>query len=191
MSVLIRLLVVILSAQSLQCLWAGGNAFAETYGAQSTTSPLFTEQQESTTRSEYNPLAGPNYPIQPNSYFTDDNGNILMMVNVLGEVHKPGQIVVRENADFSTVMALAGGQTERANLKKVVVARQEPDAKGVQSYKINLKEYFKTGNRTDFIALRPNDTIFVPDKKRVGFEKIATVIGTAAAGFSIFAILQD
>ncbi|ABB23636.1 polysaccharide biosynthesis/export family protein [Pelodictyon luteolum] len=191
MSVLRMLLVFMVLVQCVKFSTGGGEANAETYGAQSTTSPLFNEQQESTTRPEYNPLAGPNYPIQPNSYFTDDNGNILMMVNVLGEVHKPGQIVVRENADFSTVVALAGGQTDRANMKKVVVARQEPDAQGKQSYKINLKEYFKTGNRADFITLRPNDTIFIPDKKKVGLEKIATVIGTAAAGFSIFAILQN
>ena len=167
------------------------NGLAETYESQSSLSPWALERQESVARPDYNPLAGPNYPIQPNSYFTDDNGNILMMVNVLGAVHNPGQVVVRENAAFATVMALAGGQTEKANLKKVVVARKEPDAKGQQSFKINLKEYLKTGNRSDFIALRPNDTIFIPDRKAVSFDKLATFIGAAAGGFSIYSIIQD
>jgi len=190
MSKVNRVLVFLLTIQCAHFPGTGTSASAETYGAQSI-SPLYGEQQESATKPDYNPLAGPNYPIQPNSYFTDDNGNILMIVNVLGEVKKPGQIVVRENADFATVVALAGGQTERANMKKVVVARQDPDSKGKQSYKINLKEYLKTGNRSDFITLRPNDTVFVPDKGGVNLQKVASIVGVAVGGFSIYSILQD
>jgi hypothetical protein len=191
MRLLQRMLSGLAVLQCVSFIAAGSTVAADVYGDQSGVTPLFREQQESTTRAEYNPLAGPNYPLHPNSYFTDDNGNILMMVNVLGEVRKPGQVIVRENADFATIMALAGGQTERANLKKVVVARQEPDADGRQSYKINLHEYFKTGDRADFIALRPNDTIFIPDKKGVNLQKVASIVGVAVGGFSIYSILQD
>ncbi|HHE31588.1 MAG TPA: hypothetical protein ENL07_02840, partial [Chlorobaculum parvum] len=56
--------------------------------------------------SSYYPLGGPSYPIAQDSYFTGDYGNILMYVNILGEISRPGQFVVRENVDFSTILAL-------------------------------------------------------------------------------------
>ncbi len=124
----------------------------------------------------YNPLSGPNYPLVQDSYFTDDSGNILMIVNVLGEVNRQGQIVVRENVDFATILALAGGLKSEVNLKKVLVARREPDKNGVQAYVINLKEYYKHGDRSSFIALKPNDTIIFPEKG-FNFEKLTRIVG--------------
>jgi len=112
----------------------------------------------------YRPLPGPSYPIAQNSYFTDDSGNILMFVNILGKVARPGQFVVRENADFSTILALSGGIAEDANLKKVLVVRHEPDNTGKQAYVVNLKSFYKHGDRSGFIALKPNDTIIIPEK---------------------------
>lgn len=112
----------------------------------------------------YNPLGGPGYPLAQDSYFTDDNGNILMIVNVLGAVNRQGQVVVRENADFATILALSGGLSKEANLKKVIVARKMPDQNGILSYIVNIKGYYKKGDRTNFIALKPNDTIIFPEK---------------------------
>lgn len=112
----------------------------------------------------YNPLAGPSYPIAQDSYFTDDSGNILMFVNILGEVARQGQFIVRENADFATVLALSGGLGKEANLKKVLVIRHEPDENGRQAYVVNLKPFYKNGDRSAFIALKPNDTIIIPEK---------------------------
>lgn len=110
------------------------------------------------------------------SYFTDDSGNILMVVNVLGEVNKQGQLVVRENVDFATILALSGGLKSQVNLKKVLVARQEPDKNGVQAYVVDLKEYYKHGDRSAFIALKPNDTIIFPEKG-FNFQKFTSLIG--------------
>jgi len=135
----------------------------------------------------YNPLAGPSYPMAPDSYFTDDFGNILMIVNVLGEVAKPGQFIVRENADFATIFALSGGLKPNANLKSVVVARREPDKNGRQAYLLDLKPYFRHGDRSSFIALKPNDTVIVPEKG-VTIEKIAHIMGIATPLFYIYDI---
>lgn len=112
----------------------------------------------------YNPLAGPSYPVAQNSYFTDDSGNILMFVNILGQVGRQGQFIVRENADFATILALSGGIGKDADLKKVLVVRQEPDDDGRQAYVVNLKKFYKKGDRSVFIALKPNDTIIIPEK---------------------------
>ncbi|AOS82745.1 hypothetical protein BIU88_00405 [Chlorobaculum limnaeum] len=112
----------------------------------------------------YNPLAGPSYPVAQNSYFTDDSGNILMFVNILGQVSRQGQYIVRENADFAAIIAISGGLVKDADLKKVLVVRQEPDENGKQAYVVNLKTFYKKGDRSDFIALKPNDTIIIPEK---------------------------
>ncbi len=144
---------------------------AEAAGEQGVATALFSGNQQS----GYKPLSGPNYPLVQDSYFTDDSGNILMIINVLGQVNKQGQLVVRENVDFATILALAGGLQSEANLRKVLVARQEPDKNGVQAYVVDLKEYYKHGDRSSFIALKPNDTIIFPERS-FSFEKFASIV---------------
>lgn len=143
----------------------------------------------SSVKPDYNPLGGPEYPLVQNSYFTDDNGNILMIVNVIGQVNKQGQFVVKENVDFATILALAGGIGPEANLKQVLVARQEPDKDGKQAYIINLKEFYKHGDRTSFIALKPNDTIIIPEKS-ISIYKLASIMSIAYPWVSVYSILH-
>lgn len=140
-------------------------------------SSLFSEARPAE-QAPYNPLAGPAYPVMQDDYFTDDYGNILMIVNVLGEVNRPGPVVVRENADFSTLLANAGGIKSTANMKKVVVSRREPDRAGLQTYKLNLKEYYKDGDRSKFIVLKPNDSVIIPKKN-------SRISGISIAGFGV------
>ncbi len=144
---------------------------AEAAGEQGAASALLSGSRQS----DYKPLSGPNYPLVQDSYFTDDSGNILMIINVLGQVNKQGQLVVRENVDFATILALAGGVQSEVNLRKVLVARQEPDKNGVQAYVVDLKEYYKDGDRSSFIALKPNDTIIFPERS-FSFAKFASIV---------------
>jgi hypothetical protein len=116
------------------------------------------------TGSGYNPLGGPPYPMNPDSYFADDYGNILMYVNIIGNVGKTGQMIVRENADFGTILTTCGGVYGNVNLKKVLVVRSRPDESGQQVYIVNLKPFIKKGDRSSFIAIKPNDTIIFPQK---------------------------
>jgi hypothetical protein len=176
----IAVVLVALNGLVFSCM--NSQALAES----SVRSSLITEQQQP----GYNPLAGPNYPLVQDSYFTDDGGNILMIVNVLGEVNRQGQLVVRENVDFATILALAGGLQRDANLKKVLVARQEPDKNGVQAYVINLKEYYKHGDRSSFIALKPNDTIIFPEKG-FNFEKLSQMVGLVYPWAYIYSNLKN
>ncbi len=144
----------------------------------------------STVQQNYNPLGGPQYPLVQSSYFTDDNGNILMIVNVIGEVNRQGQMVVKESVDFATILALAGGIRPEANLKQVLVARQEPDKDGKQAYIINLKDFYKHGDRSAFIALKPNDTIIIPEKS-ISIYKLASIMSIAYPWVSIYSVLHN
>ena len=168
MSAIKNLAVILFFLQSL--LPFSGKA--EAAGEQGAASALFSGTQQS---GGYKPLSGPNYPLEQDSYFTDDSGNILMIVNVLGQVNRQGQLVVRENVDFATILALAGGLAPEANLRKVLVARKEPDKNGVQAYIVDVKEFYKHGDRSSFIALKPNDTIIFPEKS-FSFDKFARLV---------------
>lgn len=177
---------------SLQCLLFNGlnvAAMAEPYRSGILTSSLLSEQQPAAT-APYNPLAGPSYPMVQDSYFTDDSGNILMIINVIGEVNKPGQIVVRVNVDFPSILALSGGLKDSANLSKVVVSRREPDNNGQQAYRLDLKQYYRQGDRSGFIALKPNDTIIIPEKRGLSLDLISRLAGIGLASFSAYSIVQ-
>jgi hypothetical protein len=138
--------------------------------------------------SGYNPLGGPPYPMSPDSYFTDDYGNILMYVNLIGKIGRPGLLVVRENADFGTILTLCGGVTEDADLKKILLIRAHPDDNGKQVYIVNLKPFMKKGERSTFVAIKPNDTIIVPEKG-LSLMKIARMASVVYPFVSLYDIL--
>jgi hypothetical protein len=137
----------------------------------------------------YNPLQVPFYPTAQDSYFTDDSGNILMFVNILGQVARNGQFIVRENADFATILALSGGLGPDANLSKVLVIRHEPDDNGKQAYVVNLEPFYKKGDRTEFITFKPNDTIIIPEKG-ISIKKIAQYIGIVSPMVYLYDVLN-
>jgi hypothetical protein len=186
MSLLKKVTVIILLLQSIIMPCASVIEAATTYSAMISDSPGMSDQKNG-----YKPLAGPNYPLGQDSYFTDDMGNILMIINVIGEVNKPGQIVVQEDADFSVIIPLAGGLKESANMKKVLVTRKEPDNDGIQAYKVNLKAYFEKGDRSSFILLKPNDTIIIPTKKGFSLDVITRISGIFFSGFTAYSIIKN
>jgi hypothetical protein len=144
----------------------------------------------SNTPPTYKPLPGPNYPIDKGAYFTDDFGNILMMVNVLGQVNRPGPVVVRENVDFAELLSLVGDARETVNLKKVVVVRPNPDSKEPQVFKVDLKKFYKEGDTSSFIALKPNDTIIFPKDNAVKLTQIAQVASILFTGVSYYVFIK-
>ncbi|WP_294344441.1 hypothetical protein [Prosthecochloris sp.] len=134
------------------------------------------------------PQVMPGYGMPQDTYFTDSMGNILMYVNVLGEVYKPGQHIVRQDSDISSVLSLVGGPKEDANLEKAKLLRHKPDEDGKQTYPINLESYFEEGDRSGFVELKPNDTIVIPEDKGLDTNmalRIAALIVSAASVVAI------
>jgi hypothetical protein len=136
-------------------------------------------------------LAMPSYGMPLDTYFPDDMGNILMYVNVLGEVYKPGQHIVRQDSDIATVLSLVGGAKEDANLKKAKIMRYRPDEDGRQSYSLNLKDYLEKGDRSTFIELKPSDTIVIPKKKGLTGDIALRIAGLVVSVASVFAIVNN
>ena len=104
------------------------------------------------------------YQISSEKFFTDVNGNIKMFVNVWGHVNGPGLHEVYDGIDLATLMSLVGGPKPGANLKTVRLYREVPEENGDLVYTINLDSFFQSGDRSEFIKVKPNDTVVIPQK---------------------------
>ena len=125
------------------------------------------------------------FQISSERYLTNAKGNIMMNVNVWGHVGSPGSHIVYDGIDFATLLSVVGGPMDGANLTNVRIYREIPDADGTLVYHIDLNEFINTGNRSNFIKIKPNDTIIVPQKFSSYF---LTKIGTINTLFSLITI---
>lgn len=102
------------------------------------------------------------YQISSERFITDEEGNILMYVNVWGHVNQPGNHLVYDGIDMATLLSVVGGPKSGANLKKVRLYREIPDSSGQTIYEIDMEQFLKEGDRSDFVKIKPNDTIIIP-----------------------------
>lgn len=91
-------------------------------------------------------------------YLTGEDGVIRMYVNVWGHVKAPGRILVNDGIDMATLLSLIGGPMDGADLNKITVYHEYPDKNGSIFNTIDLNEFIKTGDRSNFIKIYPNDT---------------------------------
>ena len=125
------------------------------------------------------------YQISSQRYITDAGGNIMMNVNIWGAVGSPGSHTVYDGIDFTSLLSIVGGPRGGANLKKVRIYREIPDEDGELVYYTDLTEFIKTGNRSKFIKIKPNDTIIIPQKFS---SYILNQVGTINTIFSLITI---
>ena len=91
-------------------------------------------------------------------YVSGQDGIIRMYVNVWGHVGTPGRILVDEGIDLATLLSLSGGPNKGANMKNVRIYHEYPDKNGNIVHILDLTEFLKTGDRSNFISIQPNDT---------------------------------
>lgn len=131
------------------------------------------------------------YQVSRERFITDDHGNILMFVNVWGHVNSPGRHTVYDGIDMATLLSIVGGPKTGANLKKVQVFRELPDASGQKNYTLNLDSFFKAGDRSGFIQLKPNDTILIPQKWSSTILSQVGVLNTMMSIINLYLQLQN
>ena len=134
---------------------------------------------------------GPSYPLVQDSYFTDDFGNILMTINVLGQTFHQGQVIIQEDADLATLITMVGGITPYGNPKKIIVIRKYPEPDGTQFYKVNMKKFFKNGDRSSFVVRKPNDTVIIPEDNGISLATISQLMSLISGGFNTYYILKQ
>lgn len=97
-------------------------------------------------------------------YFTDEEGNVRMWVNIWGHVNKPGNYLVYNYTDVITILAMAGGLRSGAAIDRIKLYRELPDMHGNLLYIINMKDFVENGDRKVFPNVLPNDAFYVPQK---------------------------
>ena len=115
------------------------------------------------------------FQISSEKYLTDEKGNIMMYVNIWGHVGTPGHVLVYEGIDMATLLSYVGGPINGANLKNIKLFRESPDDDGQIVYNLNFNHFIERGDRSDFIKIKPNDTIIIP---QTNFSYFLSQVGT-------------
>ena len=95
--------------------------------------------------------------ISNEKYITGDDGVIRMYINVMGHVESPGLYLVYDEIDIITVLSIAGGYKNGANLNNITIYRED-----------GIKEVFSLesvlNNTNNKITLNPHDTVYIKQK---------------------------
>ena len=85
-------------------------------------------------------------------------------VNVVGQVNNAGRVLFPQEKGLTIVeaIALAGGQTRLADLKKVRLTRKTPEGETVVE-EIDVDALMKRGGR-DAVQLQRDDVLFIPER---------------------------
>ena len=110
------------------------------------------------------------------------------VIYVVGAVNQPGPVEYEDNIDFMEVLALAGGPTPEANLKKVKIMTK--DGSYAQSYQVNLEKYTETGRPARYI-LKNEDTFIIPQRSNGFFGGGVTTWVTIIGGITSAVVLYE
>jgi len=109
-------------------------------------------------------------------YILGSRDELLIKVNILGYIERPGQYLVPQNTDMISLIAFAGGFERGANLKNIHMLRDKTQVEYFSStdrtnnngyrdsdisFKINFEDYLSSGGKKTLPTLYPGDTIIV------------------------------
>ena len=130
------------------------------------------------------------YPRSGERYITDEDGIIKMWVNVWGQVNQPGSHLVYDRIDLATLLSITGGPKAGANLKKIRLFRELPDANGKLTQSIDLKKFLKSGDRGDFTRVLPNDTFVIPQSLGSYLISNLNIVNTLLNFYNLWTLAQ-
>ena len=101
------------------------------------------------------------YQRSSEKYISGADGKVYMKVNFWKAGGNAGTIQVQEGIDFATLMSAVGGPSQFANIKKIRLYRETPDENGQMVYFVDLTSFLKSGDRSNFPKIKPNDTVII------------------------------
>ncbi len=128
------------------------------------------------------------------SYFTHPVVSIIVKsptspsVSVFGEVLRPGAIPYQRGLKLTDYIALAGGPTPDANLKKVKVVKFASE-KPV-SLTLNVDKIIKKGIIEENIELKSGDLIYVPKKFKINWGIFLNTLSLAVSVLNLYITLE-
>jgi len=130
------------------------------------------------------------YPRSGERYITDEDGIIKMWVNVWGQVNEPGSYLVYDGIDLASLLSITGGPKQGANLSRIRLFRELPDANGNLSQAIDLEKFLKSGDRGDFTQVLPNDTFVIPQSPMSYIVSNLNIINTILNFYNLYTIAK-
>lgn len=101
---------------------------------------------------------------------------LLVPVNVWGEVDKPGLYEVPDGTNVAQLLSYAGGPTEFANLSRVKLTRA---ARG-DAEPVDVKAYLAHGDVQTLPQLQPGDTVYVHRNAKYTWTSVIEVVSQLA-----------
>jgi protein involved in polysaccharide export with SLBB domain len=111
----------------------------------------------------------------------------VIRVSVLGEVQSPGLLSVEPGTNLIHLITLAGGPTERANMKAVRVIRAG------RPYEVDLESAL-SGSSAGRVVLFSNDVVFLDRKRGLTRESLSfglSLLTTMLSIISVWVVLQN
>jgi protein involved in polysaccharide export with SLBB domain len=90
-------------------------------------------------------------------------------IYVFGQVNAPGRYRFTDEMHFLDILSAADGPTANADIHNIRVTHR--DKKYAQVSKLNLSDYFETGDETLLPKVKRGDTIYIPEKDRNWLER--------------------
>ena len=120
--------------------------------------------------------------IKASRYVLGKENELLMPVNILGPVNKPGQYMVSSETDLVSLIAYAGGFKDEAIIKDVKIVRREGTNGTSETTMINvdLEQFYLSGKKEFTPPLMPDDTILIGKRNLVTTRQVADIIRSVA-----------
>ena len=124
-------------------------------------------------------------PKQSVYVYGDGSFAMLMPVQILGAVSKPGIHYVPSHTDVLTLISLAGGTTPHASTEDITVKRQKTPTAGSEVMNVNLKQLVEDP-KAQSPRLAANDTILVAEEKPFLSDNAVRIVTLVAGLAGIF-----
>lgn len=126
----------------------------------------------------------------PGRQLASDYGDRKNLFYVIGEVNRPGQLEFDGEVDILDAIGLAGGITERANLKDVKIITK--NGTGTSVIKANLKKYREEGHPRR-ISIKREDLVVVGQKGRpwISWENLRDVATVTTALVTLYILIDQ
>ncbi len=93
------------------------------------------------------------------------NGALPQQIRITGAGARPAALPYRANMTVLDAMIAVGGLGEFAAGNRATLTRYDEKAKTNQEYRLRLKDLLDKGDATANVALRPGDTISIPESR--------------------------
>ncbi len=95
----------------------------------------------------------------------DPVGDLTQQIRITGAGAQPAALPYRTNMTLLDAMIAVGGLGEFAAGNSATLTRFDPESKTNKLYRLRLKDLLNKGDATANVALRPGDTISIPQSR--------------------------